>query len=365
MRERESLYGILCKLLRIGLGISNDFPYALDEKEWQSLFLMAKKQTVLGVAYDALSLLPAKSFPRLLAMRYMIPTESIRGLNRLMNREAVRYTSLFAERNVRSVILKGQANARLYPKAFSRQSGDIDIWIPGGFDKVKQLLLDMGLVSKNINACEATRHISFRNENGIMIEIHHRPVEILFRNKELQDFFLDEFEKSTLTPEGFYSPGIRFALVMQLQHLYHHCIKEGVGLRHYMDYFILLTNSTEEDRKLAWSKIQRFGLAKACGGVMWLLDNVFDLSRELMLCSPDEKIGMRLYKNMMEEGNFGRGSLKNKGSQSSLKRWFRDRIHTLSWLRYDPLYSISNEIMYWKESMALIPIRIKRRKIFF
>ena len=42
-------------------------------------------------------------------------------------------------------MLKGLANARLYPEPLSRQSGDIDIWVPCGCDKVERLLLGMGL----------------------------------------------------------------------------------------------------------------------------------------------------------------------------------------------------------------------------
>ena len=37
-------------------------------------------------------------------------------------------------------ILKGQANARLYPDKFSRETGDIDIWVEGGRESVLALL---------------------------------------------------------------------------------------------------------------------------------------------------------------------------------------------------------------------------------
>lgn len=362
---KDSLDVIFCKLLRVALGLSQDFPYTPTEQEWQSLFTMAQQQSVLSVVYNAFARLPEESRPpRQLRLRYAAFVESKRGRNLLMNQDAARYTRLFEERGCRSVILKGQANARLYPDPLSRQAGDIDIWVPGGYDKMRQLLIDTGLISEDEQSPRVFRHINFRNENGIDIEVHHRPADVSFRNKEFKEVLLTEFENSTLTPEGFYAPSIRFALIMQLQHLYHHCKWEGMGFRHYMDYFVLLTHSTEADREFAWAKIKRFSLGHACAGVMWVLGKVFALPREQMLCPPDKRRGMRLYRDALEGGNFGRSAPRNQGKRSTLARWLRDRKYELSWFSFDPLNTVLGEIHYWKYTISLIPERIKRRKMF-
>lgn len=367
---KDSLDVVLCSLLRVGLGLSQGFSYAPTEDEWQVLLKMAKQQTVQGVVFNAIPQLPAGVRPpRVLFMRFSITVEAIRGMNHRMNQEAARYTQLFAERGSRSVILKGPANARLYPDPLSRQSGDIDIWVPGGYDKVERLLLNMNLISECKNTYKESHHISFRNENGIEIEVHHRPAEILFRNKEFQETLLAEFENSTLSPEGFYSPSIRFALIMQLQHLYYHCVKEGVGLRHFMDYFILLTHSSDADREFVWAKVKRFGLGHACAAIMWVLEKVFCLSRNQMLCPPDRRRGMRLYRECMAGGNFGRAKAgdagsREKGKRRPLGRWLGNRMHALSWLAFDPLNTVLGEFYYWRNTISLIPERIKRRKLF-
>ena len=161
--------------MRVGLGLTQGFPYSLTEGEWLSLFKMAKVQTVQGVAFDALSWLPPESRPpRALYMRLSLAVEAIRGMNRRMDEVASRYTQMFAERGFRSVVLKGRANARLYPEPLSRQSGDIDIWVPGGYDKVERLLLDMGLISEGRDSYRVSHHIGFRDASGIEIEVHHR-----------------------------------------------------------------------------------------------------------------------------------------------------------------------------------------------
>ena len=66
----------------------------------------------------------------------------------MIYQEAARVTQLFVEQGLPSAVLKGPANARLYPDPLSRHGGDIDICVPGGYDKVKQLLIDTGLVRR-------------------------------------------------------------------------------------------------------------------------------------------------------------------------------------------------------------------------
>lgn len=361
---RDSLDVVLCSLLRVGLGLSQGFPHAPTEDEWQILLKMAKQQTVLGIVSNAQSCLPEQARPpRQMIMRLSFMAETIRGTNSRMNQEAARYTQLFAERGFRSVILKGQANARLYPDPLSRQAGDIDIWVPGGYDKVEHLLLDMGFISESNDAFKVSHHISFRNEKGVEIEVHHRPAEVLLRDAEFQRVLLAESENSVLVPEGFCSPSIRFALLMQLEHLYYHFRHEGVGLRHFMDYYVLLTHSTEADREFMRGCIGRFGLRHVCAGIMWVLGEVFALPREQMICAPDKGRGKRLYRVVIEGGNFGRGKRNARGKRPVLKRWLENRLRNLSWFTFDPLNTILGELQYWKDTLSLMPERIRRRKI--
>lgn len=361
---KDSLDILFCKILQIGLGLSQNFPYLLGEKEWQALFVIAKRQTMLGIFCNSLSLLPKDSQPsRSFVMRLSMIAETIRGQNLLVNQDAARYTQLLANRGVQSVILKGHANARLYPDPLSRQPGDIDIWIPGNFDKVADLLLDMDLISKIDTQDKRIHHIGFRNENNIEIEIHHRPCYgNFYRNKAFQKLLLAEIKETALTPEGFYSPSIRFALLMQLSHLQQH-FYGGLGLRLYMDYYTLLIHSTKAYREYVWCYVKKFALGHVCAAVMGLLEIVFGLFRELMLCAPDTKRGMRLYKIAFSGGNFGKYAPKKQKKEFVLTDWFHRRIRSLQWFGFDPLNTILKEFIYWKTTISLIPERIHRRKI--
>ena len=354
---------MFCELLRVALGLSQVFPYIPTPKEWQSLYTMAHSQTVLGVAYNAIANLPKESQPpRLLKMLWARDAEAIRGKNRLFNQESARYTQQFAEHGFQSAILKGQANARLYPDPFSRQPGDIDIWVAGGYYKVLELLQSLGI--QNLKDLRPDYHdIGFQNENGIEVEVHHKPSSVLRSNKNdiFQKILLKEIEDLTLTPEGFYTPSIRFALIMQFAHLHKHSLESGIGIRQYMDYFILLSHSTEADRKFAWDCIKKFGQHRAGPAIMGVLELIFGLSRDKMLCKPKKTQGKVLYDYAMAEGNFG--FYKKEANCSVLRRWFNDRIHEIRKFPIDLPYMLKKELRYWKWTLKRTPERIRLRRL--
>ena len=171
----------LSALLRLGLGAEGsgvNFPQQLEPEEWTRLYSLAKQQSVLGIAFAGVERLPKEIRPPMpFLLRWATEVEAIRGMNTLMNREARRFTQLFENVGRKNAILKGQANARLYPDPTLRQAGDIDIWVEGGRDSINQLLVEMGMIEKS--ALEFGRfwhhaHLE-RTKDGIMAEVHYRP----------------------------------------------------------------------------------------------------------------------------------------------------------------------------------------------
>lgn len=117
----------LYNLLRLALGLSQNDPLPLSKEDWLALYNLASKQSVLGLAYAGIQKLPKESQPpREVALQWARRAEIIRGYNQLLNREAAKLTEIFSGQGRRSAVLKGPANARLYPDPLSRQCGDID-----------------------------------------------------------------------------------------------------------------------------------------------------------------------------------------------------------------------------------------------
>lgn len=360
---------LLFELLRFALdttGQLQGLEKAPSEKDWMAIYKLAKSQSVLALAFSGIKKLPENFRPeRKMLLRWSLDAEGTAGMNVLLNQEAARLTQIFDSANHKNAILKGPANARLYPDPLNRQCGDIDIWVEGGRKEVSALLYRLNLLNADTDDhAYSQHHIHLpKNKDGVTVEVHFKPASgIPFRNGSLQKFLNEEIRKAEKVPEGFYSPSIKFALVMQMAHLQQHFYSGGLGLRQYTDYLMLLRHSTESDRGAALAVMKRLSMMRACGAVMWVLQKVFGLEEGLMLCAPDCRRGERLLKLALSGGNFGQYKTVPK-PKNVFVRWFKDRMRALSWLTFDPVNAFFKELKYWRATISLIPKRIKRRRI--
>ena len=179
------------------------FEAPLTDDDWRWLYKTAVQQSMLGVCY-----MERADMPKDVAINWVTKAEMIKGLNALQYQEAARLTKRFAEAGRRSAILKGQANARLYPDPFLRQPGDIDIWVEGGKESVKALLADMHLISPE--DAESYHHVHLApNEQGVIVEVHFRPSSGNFNpftNRRLQQWLEQEIPHTTAVEQGFNVP---------------------------------------------------------------------------------------------------------------------------------------------------------------
>ena len=389
-REKNSLLAenSLFLLLRLALGAEkgnlSEFTIRTSEG-WSLLYSLASKLGVVGIAYAGICLLPKELQPPMqVAFQWASEAEAIRGHNRIVNQEAARLTEIFSAHGRKSAILKGAANARLYPDAFIRQCGDIDIWVDGGYDEVVALLQELGMMPVDAvlpkfndkksyaeKVAEAKRLVQLSEHHvhlpdklqGVTVEVHYKcssgnynPIS----NRHLLGYLDAEIRNATLAPEGFYVPSMGFALAMQLSHVQRHFFAGGIGLKQLADYSVLLRNASEEERREMAGNLRKFGFMPFCGAFMWLLGYVFGLERERMLCSPDEKRGRLMLERVVSGGTFGFYAITKQGVVS---HWIAKRTRSLRFFWFSPIEVFWTEVAYWRTFFRSIPIRIKLRKL--
>ena len=342
-------------------------------EEWSEFYQMAGIQSVTGVCFTAFPrLTKAQQPPVELMVRWMGEAEDIRRMNELQNQEAARLTRLFTEAGRRSAILKGQANARLYPDRLSRQVGDIDIWVEGGKKGVVALLMELGLVTElGSTSVEGKPTASYHHvhlpptKDHIVVEVHFRPSSGNFNpftNRRLQRWLEQEIASSYQpVDEGFNVPSVRFALMMQLSHIQRHFLVVGIGLRQICDYYWLLKNSTEEDRREVASHLSSFGLRFTASALMWVLHEVLHLDEALMLCPPDSYRGEWMLREIMAGGNFGYHAEREK--HGTLRRVMEGRLRHLKLMRFDFWEEFWVEVNFCKAVITTLPTRIKYRTL--
>ena len=314
-----------------------------------------------------ISRLPAEKRPPMgLLHQWAGEAELIRGHNAVLNREAARLTELFVARERQTAILKGPANARLYPDPYSRQCGDVDIWVSGGYEGVLRLLRELALPwAVEPQPLQSRHHVRLlRNASEVEVEVHFLPSSGCwnpFADARLQRFLKGEIVNAKRTPEGFYVPSNKFALVMQLAHIQRHFWGRGVGLRQLTDYFVLLQHSTQDERDEVAASLRRLGLAHSCGALMWLLGHVFGLDRSQMLCKPDRWRGRWMLDDVISGGNFGFYSARE--ISKIFRRLFLKRWRAIRLFAFDPVESLWNEFYYFIWIFKTLPVRIRLRRL--
>lgn len=361
--KTESLY----ELLRIAVGAQDSVfngGQKLTDEQWDLVHAEALRQLLAGVAYGAIAKLPQAMRPSLdLIFQWASEAETVKGHNVLLNKEAARLTQLFKEQGAKSAVLKGPANARLYPNPYARQAGDIDIWVEGGKKSVMELLQKVGL-EFDPKVQLSFHHINLKEDHGVGVEVHFRPSSGNFNpftHRRLLSFLEKEILKSEITPEGFDVPTIRFALAMQLAHIQHHFLGTGVGLKQLLDYYILLEHSSESDREFISANLKKFGLRDFAGALMWVLGHVFKLDRAKMLCEPNEKYGVKILGDSVAGGNFGKHKKKFVGN--FVQHWIRKKKRIFSLWGLAPAEIFWEEVDYWKMYIKSIPLRIRLRRV--
>jgi len=359
MAENKVFY----TLMRVGLRINTEASVSLPPEEWQEVLLESRRQSLIGLIWSAIQQLNCENqIPVEMALRWYGEVEKLHDMNQVLNDEAARLTRLFGEQGRQTAILKGQANARLYVDRLVRQPGDIDIWVSGGKKSVLELLEKMGLMSEHASTSYHHTHLP-TNERGVDVEIHFRPSsgnQNPFSNHRLQKWLEKEILASTTqVEEGFFVPSIPFALVMQLSHIQRHYLSGGIGFRQLCDYYILLTHSTEEERRRVSSQLKRLGLRRSAGALMWLLAEVLDLSEELMLCKPDSFRGPWMLDEVLKGGNFGfHAPLEHHGHWG---RFLLGRCRQFRLLRFDAAESFWTEVRHYLYLLQTLPTRIRHR----
>lgn len=340
-------------LLQLAIGKRPQGAISLNDEEWNSLFEMACKQSLIGVAFEGVQRLSEKDNnqkpPLALLYEWIGQAEQIKRQNEQMDQKSAMLMRILKDWGFDSSILKGQGVARLYPQPEHRQSGDIDIWVDGSRDEIVKLLK---------NNCIGLSYIDYVNCHAgfftnAEVEVHFRPTWFYnpFVNRKVQKWIEQnkDVQMHNLDKEvGFCYPTIGFNLTFSLIHIYRHIFQEGIGLRQLLDYYFILTHSTKDERSEALDALMSFGLGKFVAAVMYIERKVFDIDESYILCLPNEKEGCFLLEEILRGGNFGHYDDRNSFEYYD-NRWERGYNNIKRNFRY--LRSYPSEVLWmplWK-----------------
>lgn len=301
-------YQLFFDLIKVSLGSSTCLSHTPSAEEWMSLYKIAEKQSLLGICFAGIERLQKQEqIPPLdLLMDWLGLAEYIKRRNGQVNRQCRELQMQLEKDGLSACVMKGQGVAQIYDAHLRdlRQSGDIDVWIKGGYDVVCDYVQT---THPNIELAYHRFHYNFFQDTEVELHQHPSLMNNPFHNNILQNwannFGIETFV--TLKDLGFKTPSTEFNKVFLLCHLYRHFVAEGVGMRQLMDYYFVLKNSSINENARAMQIIEKLGMKRFTSAVMWILKEKFQLDEKNLLCSANEKEGQYLLNEVMIGGNFG------------------------------------------------------------
>ena len=384
------------ELLQIAIGNRQRLSQTPSPEEWDELYTLAQRQTLVGIAFRGVEQLPGEQRPpKRLLMQWYMATERIKALNADLDRKALAVANRFLEEGFSGMVLKGQGVAKLYQVSqidngqwtmdndhpdgkFSikeyRTPGDIDIWLQGSREEV------LDYVRRHVPDCKPVyHHVDFPVVDGLDIEVHFTPswMNSPVTNRRLQRWLkgygltvngeevrINRAKGTSSSSEATINrstaafthytelpaPSLAFNRVYILVHIYRHLFHEGIGLRQLLDYYFVLTQGlTEEDRAETKRTLRSLHMQRFTAAVMWVLQQVYGMDSRYLLTTPDEREGRFLLSEIMLAGNFGHYDerLQHERGESALhwglrkvKRNFRFVFSYPSEVLWSPIFKL-------------------------
>ena len=345
--------------LKYCLGEKDNMSNVVANIDWRQLYSFASKQAILGLCFDGIERL-GKEYPdelkqnpigRELLMTWMGAAQQIRRQNMKVNVMAGKLYSMLRKDGLRCCILKGQGNALMYPNAYSRNPGDIDVWVNASREQITEY------AKKHFKLGDDIRYHHIETSvDGVPVELHFFPCTMNnpVYNARLQKWFKRnaDLQCSNVVslPDGIGEiaiPTTAFNVIYQLTHLYHHFFDEGIGMRQIIDYYYVVNNDELLVIRDALQKeLKHLGLWKFAKAVTYVLHEALGLSEEKMIAPMDEKRGKLLLAEILNGGNFGQHFTKygHFTQQGMAKKYFLKIWRNMHFVRYYPAEALCEPI---------------------
>lgn len=241
---------ILLSLVRVGLNFEEPSSKlkenleGLNQENWNELLVLASKQGMTAVCFDALQKIDVSSVaPQFIILKFIGSDMLFKRKYAEKRRTTAQLLKIFGENNIPVLTLKGMSMNRYYPVPEHRYSGDIDIYLGDNYGKGNRLLLNNGAVFAGIYY----RHSELRLGKEI-IENHcwlSNKGEGESENLELSlRKFADESLQTGKVGEEIF-PNANFNALFLSFHAYGHFLYEAITLRHVTDWAMFLINESK------------------------------------------------------------------------------------------------------------------------
>lgn len=269
---------------------------------------------------------------RVLRLQWGINVEKIEKRWARQQRLVGDLAAFYARHGIRMMLLKGYGLSLLYPTPAHRECGDIDIWLFGDQERADRLLKE----EKGIKIDPDKHHHTTFTLGGIMVENHYDFLNVHSHRSnreieaELKRLATEEpCEEIKVNGAPVWLPSPNFNALFLLRHAAAHFAAAEIGLRHLVDWAMLLKHHAPHidwawlDRLCRYHRMDRFLYA-----ITALSIDHLGLSTEGLPAIPrnrelEEEILSEIISPRFAEKMPARGTLRRLGFRC--RRWWANR----------------------------------------
>ncbi len=300
-----------------------------ESVDWDDILNLAKIQSVMGIV--SRGILDYNAAHATISDKTRLKCKSIIVSNVIaydkLDNAVIKVTDLLNSKGVSSVLLKGQGISRYYPRPQLRQCGDIDLYVGE-----EQYEASYHILSKNYKCVVPYSEIWEDKhytviDNDLTIEVHRKSDEYPIKkydkiyqqisDKGLTDNLVDCEIKNVIIK----TPSDTFNAFYIFNHMFHHFVFGGVGLRQLCDWALFLKSKCQEiDRNELMNILMSMNLLSEWQEFSYLIVNYLGCPQEVVPFYTDN-VNKRKISSIMtlifEEGNFGKNTSYYKNRSES------------------------------------------------
>ena len=283
-----------------------------NQQELDEVVQIAKEQTVFGLAFNALTRADIP-MERKWMLQQIARLNKIRTKNDIVNREMLGFLAQMDANKIDYVVMTGQTMAVLYPHPDVRTSGDVDFLVKEDYVEIRRKFESCFRVHLPAKS-RYNKEVAFRL-NSVIYELHTYLITFgSTRNTRYWDNLIERSwdEKYYVEIQGSkvrILPPTIYAVYVFL-HLFFHFLREGVGLRQFCDWAVMLHHYSDEiDAESVGQVLSELDMLKAYKAFGSVVVHTLGLSPDKFpygLDQKDRKWGEKIVGDVLKGGNFGK-----------------------------------------------------------
>lgn len=221
-------------------------------RDWEFFYALSKRQGVVAIIFEAIKSVPKEMAPpKAITLRWISHALSIEDQMKKKESVAIEFAEELSKRYIQTTVLKGLAYASYYPNPYHRESGDLDCYLMGKKEEGDKVTVEIG--GKMEEAGYKHSHLYYK---GLTIENHNYLTS--FDNTRLgirTEQLLQKLISEGCRPIGdtqLQNPSADFDALFLIKHAQRHFIKEGICVRHLLDWAFFLK---AESQNVNWNKV--------------------------------------------------------------------------------------------------------------